>query len=345
MSTVLPVQVSIIIPCYNYARFLADAVASVLAQTFTDWELIVVDDGSSDATLATARQLLEQHSDRRIRVLHQSNQGNPATRNTGAQRALGEYMMYLDADDLIAPTYLERTVAILRDQPAVGFVYTGMRLFGDDRHDWPSTAYDSRILPIENAVLSHALLRRVAWEQVGGFDTIHPLYGLEDWDFWLRLAAAGWQGWHVDQLLVFYRRHARSMSSQLRRDQEWDARAQIIRKHPQLYGRRLVAWATVRCVRRGAPVLAQPAIGAQLVEELEPLAHESTRRFADATNDDRRSRNGSTADVVLADDRAIHIPLARRLIRIVPFDVRFRVKCWRRRAQLGLRAAFPWLYF
>ena len=325
----LPIQVSVIIPCYNYARFLPDAVASVLAQTFTNWELIVVDDGSTDATLTTAQQLMAQHPDRHIRLLHQPNQGNAAARNTGAERAAGEYIMYLDADDLIAPTYLERTAAILRDQPAIGFVYTGMRLFGEDRHDWPSTTYDARALPFENVVLSHALLRRAAWEQVGGFDNIHPLYGLEDWDFWLRLAAAGWQGRHVDELLVFYRRHERSMSNQLRRDQEWDARAQIIRKHPDLYGLRLAAWATVRCARRGlAMPPAQRTAGTHAVQELGPALHAAI--YDSAT--------------LPVDNSAINIPLTRRLIRRLPFDLRFRVKCWRRRAQLGLRATFPWLY-
>jgi glycosyltransferase involved in cell wall biosynthesis len=322
-----PTQVSVIIPCYNYAHFLPDALASVIAQSFTDWELIVVDDGSTDATLTTARQLIGQHPDRRMRLFHQPNQGNAAARNTGAARAVGEYIMYLDADDLLAPTYLERTTAILRDQPAVGFVYTGMRLFGQDQHDWPSTTYDARLLPLENAVLSHALLRRAAWEQVGGFDTIHPLYGLEDWDFWLRLAAAGWQGWHINELLVLYRRHGHSMSNQLRHDQEWDARAQIIRKHPDLYGSRLTAWATARCARRGAPTTAQPA-GKPTVHELEPLPHSSA----------------AVAITPPAEPQTMPIPLTRQLMRRVPFDLRFRVKCWRRRIQLGMRAAFPWHY-
>jgi glycosyltransferase involved in cell wall biosynthesis len=327
-----PPLTSIIIPCYNYARFLPDAFASVLAQTVVNWELIIVDDGSSDETLTTAQQLIARHPDRRMRLFHQPNQGNAAARNTGAAQAVGEYIMYLDADDLVAPTYLERTTAVLRDQPAVGFVYTGMRLFGADLHDWPSTTYDARLLPFENAVLSHALLRRVAWEQVGGYDSIHTLYGLEDWDFWLRLAAAGWQGWHIDELLVFYRRHERSMSSQLRRDQEWDARAQIIRKHPDLYGLRLAAWATVRCARRGAP----SPLTQHTAQELEVLPspapiHETTAPIwqpaMPAVNSDTSS-----------------ISFSRRLIRRLPFDLRFRVKCWRRRVQLSLRAAFPWLY-
>jgi glycosyltransferase involved in cell wall biosynthesis len=335
VSPPLPVQVSVIIPCYNYARFVPDAIASVIAQTFVDWELIVVDDGSTDTTLTTAQQLMAQHPDRRMRVFHQPNRGNAAARNTGAERAVGEYIMYLDADDLIAPTYLERTTAILRNQPTVGFVYTGMRLFGEDRHDWPSTTYNARLLPIENMVLSHALLRRAAWEQVGGFDSIHPLYGLEDWDFGLRLATAGWQGRHLDELLVFYRRHERSMSNRLRRDQEWDARAEIIRKNPDLYGPRLAAWATVRCARRSMPIPRAHATGKHAVQELGPLLYAPIRDLAAPTH------NPTTAP---ADDSAIDIPFTRRLIRRLPFDLRFRVKCWRRRIQLGLRAAFPWLY-
>jgi glycosyltransferase involved in cell wall biosynthesis len=320
------VIVSIIIPCYNYARFLPDAVASVLAQTLTDWELIVVDDGSTDATPTIARQLTAQHPDQRIRVFQQPNSGPAAARNTGAARASGTYLLFLDADDMLAPTLLERTVAILREQPAVGFVYSGMRLFGQDRHEWPSTTYDSRVLPIEDIVLSHALLRRVAWEQVGGFDTARVLWGLEDWDFWLRLAVAGWQGWHIDELLVLYRRHGHSLSDQIQRAKEWDARAHIIRKHPDLYGPRLAAWATVRCARRGVLTPAPSVLRAGDVRELGPL------------------ESAVSDPAPPLEYGSVHISLMRRLIRTVPFKLRFRVKCWRRRILLGLRAAFPWFY-
>jgi glycosyltransferase involved in cell wall biosynthesis len=318
-------RVSIIIPCYNYARFLPDAVASVLAQTFTDWELIVVDDGSTDATLTTARQLMARHPDRRIRVFQQPNAGPAAARNTGAERAAGEYMLFLDADDMLAPTLLECAVAILREQPAVGFVYSGMRLFGQDRHEWPSVAFDLRRLALDNYVLPHALVRRAAWRQVGGFDMIHFPYGFEDWDFWLRVAAAGWRGWHIAAPLVAYRRHGPSLSA-TGKIHEWDARAQIIRKHRELYGDRLLAWATVRCARRSLPTPAPSALRASDVREL--------GRLESAVSDHAPPLECGV----------VHIPLARRLLRAVPFSLRYRVQCWRRRAQLGLRAACPWLY-
>ncbi len=320
------VIVSIIIPCYNYARFLPAAVASVLAQTFTDWELIIVDDGSTDATLPTARQLLARHSDRRMRVFQQPNAGPAAARNTGAERATGTYLLFLDADDLLAPTLLDRAVETLRQQPAVGFVYSGMRLFGQDQHVWPSAAFDLSRLALDNYVLPHALVRRVAWEQVGGFDPARSLWGFEDWDFWLRLATSGWSGWHIAEPLVLYRRHGQSLSDGVQSAYAWDVRAQLICKHPALYGPRLLAWATVRCARHSLPTPASLALRASDVRELGRLEFVGSEHTPPLESDN------------------VHISLARRLLRMVPFGLRYRVQCWRRRAQLGLRAAFPWLY-
>ena len=322
----MSIQTSVIIPCYNYARFLPDAVASVVAQTCADWELIVVDDGSGDATVSTAQLLMARHPGRRIRLFQQPNAGPAAARNTGAERALGEYLLFLDADDMLEPTLLEQTVAVLREQPSVGFVYSGMRLFGQDAHEWPSVPFDLALLMLDNYVLPHALVRHGAWAQVGGFDTAHFPYGFEDWDFWLRVAAAGWRGWHIAAPLVAYRRHGPSLSA-AGVNHEWDARAQIMRKLPRLYGPRLAAWASTYCARHPLPEPAQ-VVGWNDVRELG-----RPETFA--------------ADSLLAaptKDAPAQISLGRRLIRTVPFDLRFRVKCWRRRAQLGLRAACPWLY-
>jgi glycosyltransferase involved in cell wall biosynthesis len=320
------VRVSIIIPCYNYARFLPDAVASVIAQTFEDWELIVVDDGSTDETSTIARRLIERHPDRRIRVFQQPNAGPAAARNTGADHSIGAYLLFLDADDMLAPTLLEHAAAILSEQPAVGFVYSGMRLFGQDRHEWPSAAFDLQRLALDNYVLPHALVRRSAWEQVGGFDTARSLWGFEDWDFWLRVAVSGWLGWHIAEPLVFYRRHGHSLSDGIQREYAWNVRAQLICKHPALYGPRLLAWATVRCARRRLPTPAPAAFRASDVRELGRL----------------ESAEGEPVRPI--ECNAMDIPLARRLIRAVPFGLRYRVQCWRRRIQLGLRAAFPWRY-
>ena len=322
------VDVSVIIPCHNYARFLPDAVGSVVRQTFRRWEIVVVDDGSSDDSIDVARGLMARYPDHRIRLFGQPNRGPAAARNAGARFAAGAYLLFLDADDMLAPTLLERTTAILRERPAVAFVYTGMRLFDQDDHQWPSVPYDMPTLAIENFVLTQALIRRAAWDQVGGFDTLRFPHGSEDWDLWLRLAAAGWQGWHVDEPLVWYRRHGQSMTDKLRAEHHWDARAQIIRKHPDLYGPRLAAWAAIRCGRRGLPCEGPRCDCAHDLRELPPAPEAAPR--------------ASPAPRAPVPTRA---PVAwRRIMRKVPFRLRFRVKCQLRRVQLALRAAAPWLY-
>jgi glycosyltransferase involved in cell wall biosynthesis len=322
-------SISVVVPCYNYARFLPDAVASVVVQTTPASEIIIVDDGSTDNTVAVAQGLMARYHGHRIRLLRRPNAGPAAARNTGARHASGEFLLFLDADDRLAPTMLARTSAILRHRAEVGFVYTGMRLFGNDDHIWPSVPYDPGVLAIENIVLTQALVRHTCWAQVGGFDAARFPHGSEDWDFWLRLAAAGWRGWHVDEPLVLYRRHGRSLSDALRLDQDWDARAQIIRKHPGIYGPRLVAWATFRCARRNLAVAGTTFLASsEPVRELGPL-----------------DRPDATMIVTPAvGETAVAIPWKRRLVRRAPFRLRFRVKCLRRRVQLALRAVLPWWY-
>jgi len=319
----------VIIPCHNYAPFLPEAVASVVAQTFAGWEIIIVDDGSMDATLETAQCLIAHHQGRRIRLFQQPDCGPATARNTGARHAAGQYLLHLDADDLLAPTMLARTTAILRDHPEVGIVYSGIQLFDQDWHFWPSVPFDPHVLALENIIPPHSLLRHIAWQQAGGFDPTMPHY--EDWEFWMRVVAAGWVGWHIEEPLVYYRRHGRNMSlSQRSLAYDWDARARIIRRHVGLYGTRLAAWATVHCARRDLPLnLPLPAKEVASREIMNPACAAAAEGPSPLAPPSAATRT---------------IPLARRLIRTVPFKLRFRVKCWRRRAQLGLRAACPWLY-
>ena len=323
------VAVSIIIPCHNYAHFLPEAVASVVAQTYTDWEIIIVDDGSTDETLQTAQRLMAHYRDRRIRLFQQPDCGPATARNTGVRHAAGQYLLHLDADDMLAPTMLARTTAILQDHPGVGVVYSGIQLFGQDWHFWPSVPFDPHVLALENIIPPHSLVRRIAWQQAGGFDPTMPHY--EDWEFWMRVIAAGWGGWHIQEPLVYYRRHGRNMSLTPRSiAYDWDARARIIRGHPGVYGKRLVAWATVHCARRNLP----PNLPL-------PAKEVVSREIMLSAN--ARATKGYPPPALPSAATAT-IPLARRLIRAVPFDLRFRVKCWRRRVQLGMRAACPWLY-
>ena len=199
--------VSIIIPCYNYGRYVEEAIDSVLRQTFQRLEIIVVNDGSTDpGTVAVLRDLDKA----KTRVLHQPNSGLPGARNRGIRQARGKYICCLDADDTIEPTYLEKAISLLEANPGVGFAYSWVRLFGDVQDVWYTEPFDLEALVRYNHVSVAAVYRRADWQQVGGYCS-EMRHGYEDWEFWVRLAGQGLRGYLIPELLFNYRRHGRSM--------------------------------------------------------------------------------------------------------------------------------------
>lgn len=239
-------RVSVIIPCYNHGRYLPEAVASVVAQTCDGWELIIVDDGSTDDSAAVAEQLIARYSEHNMRLLRQANQGLSASRNNGIRVARGAYILPLDADDQIEPDMLAATLAVLERQPEVGFVYTDVRMFGEENRIWSGGAYSLDKLRFDCPMVPMTLFRKHAWAASGGFRCDLYPQGYEDWDFWLSLAADGWQGNHIARPLVRYRRTNGSMLAKARRH-DLELRAQIVLHHPGLYTAGLLAWARQVC--------------------------------------------------------------------------------------------------
>jgi len=206
-------RVSAIIPTYNYARYVAAAVESVLSQSFDDLEIVVVDDGSTDETRETLR-----HLSTRIRYVPQAHRGLAATRNAGIRVSRGRYLAFLDSDDLWLPDKVSMQVARLDAEPAVGLVYTEATLFNDESpteipHSFWSDHPSGKILPRllrHNVVPSPTpMVRRELFEQVGPFD--ERLSACEDWDMWIRIAQVS-EFSYVDRVLAKYRVHAANMS-------------------------------------------------------------------------------------------------------------------------------------
>jgi glycosyltransferase involved in cell wall biosynthesis len=203
-------RVSVIIPCYNQGEFLDEAVGSVLAQTFDDFEIIVVDDGSTEEA---TQAILANYRRPKTRVVRAQHQGLAATRNLAISESSGAYLCALDADDRLDASFLAKTAAVLDRDPSVTFVSTWLRTFGDETWDWTPARCDLPALLSEDTVLTASLVRRDAVLAVGGYDTAMPVQGDEDWDLWLTLVERGYTGVILPEVLFHYRRRAGSMST------------------------------------------------------------------------------------------------------------------------------------
>jgi glycosyltransferase involved in cell wall biosynthesis/GT2 family glycosyltransferase len=231
-----PPLVSIVVPCFGQARFLEQAVSSVVAQTYTRWELLIVDDGSPDDTREVAQRLIAAHPDRRIQLISKQNGGVADARNTGVRASRGEYWLPLDADDAIAPTFLEKAVSLLAARPEVGFVYSDIEHFGGETGVYRLPPFDAETLVhLENVCSTCALVRREVFDQVGGYDATLRHY--EDWDFWIACAERGWQGHRMPEALFRYRKQRESRLPDSNRLRPRHIAA-IVRKHPALYSER-----------------------------------------------------------------------------------------------------------
>jgi len=202
--------ISVVITCYNYGQYVEEAVASCLNSTFQDFEIIIVNDGSTDAYTL---ELLEQWKMPKTRVIHQHNQGLPAARNRGIREARGKYVFPLDADDKIHPTLLEKGYWIMETRPSLGFVTTWLKHFGDEDWIWRPPSFHFYQLLQDNIVVGNSLIRKSAWESVGGYNE-SMTQGYEDWDFWIKLSAADWRGYQIQEPLFLYRKHGDTMLNQ-----------------------------------------------------------------------------------------------------------------------------------
>ena len=253
------ILVSIIIPCYNPTHFLRATIDSVLAQTHQPTEVIIVNDGTDKPD---ACELLRSLAPRVTRCIDQANLGPAAARNTGFRAANGNYILPLDADDRLAPSFVAECVAALQANSEAAFAYTDYRVFGDTSYVERLGDYNLYGLLDRNAIIYASLIRRADWELVGGYDeSLRVNY--EDWDFWLRLGERERVGYHLPRVLFHYRKSGRSLFT-LAREHDEELRERIRANHPRLYSRegraRIKAhWAPAVCVL-GSQLGAKPII-------------------------------------------------------------------------------------
>jgi len=223
-------DVTVVIPCFDYGRFLAEAVGSALAQEGGPPRVVVVDDGSSDPDTLRAFDELPDG----VRLLRQERAGVAAARNAGAGVAETPLLLMLDADDRLRPRALATLRGPLEADPALGFAYGDAEFFGawSGRLAFPD--FDGYRLLYRSIVTATSLVRRELFEAVGGFDVDLP--GYEDWDFYLGALERGFGGRRVPEVVLDYRRHETSRLADDRADYRRRYRA-IRAKRAGLYAR------------------------------------------------------------------------------------------------------------
>ncbi|MBD2531227.1 glycosyltransferase [Nostoc flagelliforme FACHB-838] len=213
-------KISVIIPAYNAEKTIAETIESVQKQSFSDFELIVINDGSKDRTV----EILESIQDERLQIFSYENGGVPVARNRGISHATGEFIAFLDADDLWTADKLELQLMALEHNPKAGVAYSWTCFMDVDeqgkplsflpspRYAFSGHVYEKLLVSdfIHNG--SNTLIRRQALESTGGFDPTCP--GCEDWDYWLRLSTR-WYFVVIPQHQILYRRTLGGMSSKV----------------------------------------------------------------------------------------------------------------------------------
>jgi glycosyltransferase involved in cell wall biosynthesis len=240
-------RVSVIVPAYNAARYLRNAIDSVVGQTYADWELIIVDDGSTDGTRALVRSYIAAQGDK-LRYVFQTNRGLPAARNAGIRESQGEFIAILDADDMWLPSRLKRGVEVMDRAPDVGLVHSKVARINVDGDivsylDFPKK-YQAGKIAVDifvrraNILCPTVLFRKRCLDVTGSFD--ETMRATEDRDLWFRIAEH-YNVAYIDEVLAHWRLTPGSMTSDP--DRMLKGQLVFVNKH---YKRRACGWVTLQ---------------------------------------------------------------------------------------------------
>ena len=216
--------VSVIIPCYNYAQYLDEAIQSVLDQTHKADEIIVVSDGAIDNSVEVARKYP-------VKIIEKENGGLSSARNAGIKEATSKYIISFDSDDIMRPDCIKEHLKLADDDT---IVTCGLMSFGSQTYTARPEQASLEVLLQRNVIYSNSLFPKALCEKVGGFDE-NMRIGLEDWECWIRMAEAGAKFVTSDYVGLLWRRHPEAMSETLA-NPNWEKNMKYFRtKHAHLY--------------------------------------------------------------------------------------------------------------
>ena len=232
----MSVQVSIIVPCYKQAHFLNESLQSVVSQIYTNWECIIVNDGSPDNTESIAQKWCTRDS--RFKYLKKENGGLSTARNAAIAISKGEYILPLDADDVLHQNYLALLVPELQQNPSLAIVSCYSNFFIENIsniiHKQKPVGTTYHALLYENNMMATSLYRKKCWEEVGGYDE-NMKNGFEDWEFWIAITKKGRQYKFVEEFLFYYRKSKKSMLIDTLTNHVENNMEYVFKKHNEIY--------------------------------------------------------------------------------------------------------------
>ena len=205
--------VSVVMPCYNDGKYLPQTIKALKKQTYSQIELVIIDDGSDDGFSSEVIRNIDYPM---IQILHSNHQGPAHARNIGIQAAHGKYILPLDADDTIEPEYIERAVHVLENNSSIGIVYCHADLFGECGGLWELPDYSVKAMLVDNCIFVTSLFRKNDWEAVGGFCEEFKI-GMEDYDFWLSFLERGFNVYQFPDVYFHYRIKPSSRTSKFQK--------------------------------------------------------------------------------------------------------------------------------
>lgn len=225
--------VSIIISCFNQEMFITDAIMSAENQTYKDIEIVFIDDCSTDGSLEVVNELKKKYTN--IVVLkNETNLGVVDSRNKAIDVAKGFYILPLDGDDTIEPTYIEKAVKVFDEKPDVGFVYCKTRIFGAAKEDLNLPKFNKESFIFHNCIVNSALYRKSDFIKLGKYKSYK--YNLtEDYDLWLSFVEAGLLPYRIEEVLFNYRKFENGSRTQLNAKDPYFARRELLLHHTKLY--------------------------------------------------------------------------------------------------------------
>lgn len=227
--------ISVIIPCYNDGVYLPETIMHLKKQTLKDFEVIVVNDGSTDEyTLKILNELQNEN----ITVLHKENGKMSSARNHGVKHANGKLIVSLDADDYFHPTFFKKAVKILDENAEVAVVTSHVQLFGEITKVFKPRGGNEYNFLFSNQCPACVMVRKSCWDEIGGYDE-NMIHGFEDWEFYIRITQKGWKVHVIPEKLFFYRQTKKSTYKNYTVKHRPELINYIVEKHKDWYLQKL----------------------------------------------------------------------------------------------------------